>query len=406
MDAHERYHRALLQALNPAKDRPLLIRGELGQADSMHRLEVLARREYGACPVHLVYIDPLHDAEVVRRGDLLEIDCMYEALRPLYREVVTRQGAFMRLVGSQYPDLESQLASQHPEAHGRWMKAQASLGELHRDHGINRGLCTWLVAGAAQEGWARKVYPELGDQALPRLWEALYEMTSLDPNQIHQQLQRRCQALNSLGIDSFHVEGPGTDWTVGLNPLARFRAGGALTADGRFFQANLPSFEVWVTPDRNRAEGELTFTKPFLANGVLVEGLRVRMQAGAVVDCQATHGLEEFQRHIAMDEGARYGGEFALVGCDSPIHRLDTLFYSTLYDENASCHWAFGNGYADCLEGGQAMSPSQLQSLGCNASKVHTDAMWGSEQVNVTAITREGRKVPVLVAGQWQSEFL
>jgi len=406
MDAHDRYHRALLSALNPSQGRPLLIRGELGQADSMHRLESLARREYGASPVHLLYIDPLHDAEVVKWGDTLEIDTMYDGLRALYREVVAQQGSLLRLTGSQYPDLESQLAAEHPEAHGRWMKTQASLAELYRDHGINRGRCTWLVAGAAQEGWARKVYPQLGDGALERLWQDLYDMTSLDASQVHQQLQRRCQALNALNIDRFHIQGPGSDWTVGLHPLARFRCGGAHTADGRFFQANLPSFEVWVTPERSRAEGEVTFTMPFLANGVLVEGLKVRMEGGAVVECQASRGLEEFQRHIAMDEGARYGGEFALVGCDSPLYRLKTLFYSTLYDENAACHWAFGNGYADCLEGGQAMSASQLQALGCNSSKIHTDAMWGSDQIHVTAITRDGRHVPVLVSGAWQSDFL
>jgi aminopeptidase len=406
MDAQTRYHQSLIEALNPARGRPLLIRGELAQSDSMHRLEAIARKDYGACPVHLLYIDPLHDAEVVRNGDFLEIDTMYDGLRALYREVVSQQGAMLRLTGSQYPDLESQLAAECPDAHQRWMKAQSGLSELYRDHGINKGRCTWLVAGAAVDGWARKVYPHEGERALDRLWQALYQMTQVNATQLHQQLQRRCNALNSLGIDRFRVQGPGTDWTVGLQPLARFRSGGGHTADGRFFQANLPSFEVWVTPDRSRADGEVTFTMPFLAQGVLVEGLKVRMEAGAVVECQATRGLEEFKRHIAMDESARYGGEFALVGIDSPIYSLNTLFYSTLYDENAACHWAFGSGYADCLEGGQAMSPAQLQELGCNSSKIHTDAMWGSDKINVTAITREGREVPVLVGGAWQSDFV
>ena len=405
MQKHENYHRTLIRALNPSKGRPLLIRGELGQASSMHLLESIARKEYGAGPVHVLYIDPQHDAQVVRNGDFLEIDTMYDGLRALYREVVSQQGSLLRLTGCQYPELESQLAAEFPEAHQRWMKTQGQLGELYRDHGINRGRCTWLVAGAAQEGWAQQVFPQHGEAALQHLWEALYSMTSTDLDELNQQLKRRCQALNDLGIDRFHVVGPGTDWTVGLNPLARFRSGGGNTADGRFFQANMPSFEVWVTPDRHRADGQLTFTMPFLANGVLVEGLSVRMQAGAVVECQATRGLDEFKRHIAMDEGARYGGEFALVGIDSPIYQLKTLFYSTLYDENAACHWAFGSGYADCIEGGQSMSPTQLQSVGCNTSKIHTDAMWGSDQINVTAITRDGSEVPVLVGGVWQSPF-
>lgn len=413
MDVHYNYHRSLMGALNPSRGRPLIIRGELGQAESMNLLEEIARKDYGAGPVHLLYIDPLHDAKVVRTGDFLEIDTMYEPLRAIYREVVAHQGSLLRLTGSQYPDLESELAAQHPEAHQRWMKSQSSLADLYRFHGINRGLCTWLVAGAAVEGWARKVYPNLGDGALTQLWESLYDMTwarCADPQaerlRLDEVLHRRCRALNELGIDTFRVVGPGTDWTVGLHPLARFRSGGGKTADGRLFHANTPSFEVWVTPDRHRADGELTFTMPFLANGVLVEGLKVKMERGAVVECSATRGLEEFKRHIAMDEGARYGGELALVGIDSPIYRLNTLFYSTLYDENASCHWAFGNGYADCIEGGQSMGPAELEKVGCNSSKIHTDAMWGSDRVSVTARTRDGREVPVLVEGVWQPEFL
>lgn len=405
MERHENYHRTLLRALNPSPGRPLLIRGELGQAPSMHLLESIARQDYGVGPVHLLYIDPMHDAQVVRHGDFLEIDGMYDGLRPLYREVVTQQGSLLRLTGYQYPELESQLAAECPESHQRWMKSQAQLAELYRDHGIQRGRCSWLVAGAAQEGWARQVFPQHGKNALKHLWEALYSMTSSDLDELNQQLKRRCQALNDLAIDRFHVVGPGTDWTVGLNPLARFRSGGGETADGRFFQANMPSFEVWVTPDRHRADGQLTFTMPFLANGVLVEGLSVRMEAGAVVECQATRGLEEFRRHIGMDEGARYGGEFALVGIDSPIYQLKTLFYSTLYDENAACHWAFGSGYADCIEGGQKMSPAELQAVGCNTSKIHTDAMWGSDRVSVVAITRNGKEVPVLLDGVWQNPF-
>jgi aminopeptidase len=318
----------------------------------------------------------------------------------------------LRLIGSQYPDLDTELAARYPEAHQRWMEAQSAAAELYRHHGVNRGFCTWLVAGAAQDGWARKVFPQEGDRALARLWDCLYDVTWArheDPEgerrALDEGLHRRSAALNDLGIDSFHVTGPGTDWTVGLHPLARFRSGGGRTADGRYFNANTPSYEVWVTPDRERADGELSFTMPFLANGVLVEGLKVKMEKGAVVECQATRGLEEFRRHIGMDEGAKYGGEFALVGIDSPLFRLKTLFYNTLYDENAASHWAFGNGYADCIEGGQTMTPAQLKEVGCNSSKIHTDAMWGSEHVDVIAITRDGREVPVLVQGVWQPPF-
>jgi aminopeptidase len=412
MDIHLNYHRSLMGALNPAKGRPLVIRGELGQAASMNLLEEIARRDYGAGPVTLLYIDPVHDASVVRQGDFLEIDTMYDSLRAVYREVVAQRGSLMRLTGSQYPELDSQLAAEHSDAHQRWMSAQSAAAELHRNYGVNKGFCTWLVAGAAQEGWARKVHPQEGDGALARLWDNLYDVTwakCADPNAerraLDEALHRRSAALNALDIDRFQVTGPGTDWTVGLHPLARFRSGGGSTADGRYFNANTPSYEVWVTPDRLRAEGELSFTMPFLANGVVVEGLKVRMEKGAVVECHATRGLEEFKRHIAMDEGAKYGGEFALVGIDSPLYRMKTLFYSTLYDENAASHWAFGNGYADCIEGGQSMTPAQLREVGCNTSKIHTDAMWGSDQIDVVAHTRDGREIPVLVKGVWQSPF-
>lgn len=412
MDIHLNYHRSLMGALNPAKGRPLVIRGELGQAPSMQLLEEIARKEYGAGPVTLSYIDPIHDANLLRYGDFLEIDTMYDSLRATYREVVAQQGSLLRLVGEQYPDLDTQLAEECPEAFGRWMEVQSATAQLYRHHGVNRGLCTWLVAGVAQDGWARKVFPAEGDQALARLWDCLYDVTWAkceDPDKerraLDEGLHRRSAALNALGIDRFRVTGPGTDWTVGLNPLARFRSGGGRTADGRYFNANTPSFEVWVTPDRLRADGELSFTMPFLADGVLVEGLQVKMEKGAIVECHATRGLEEFKRHIAMDDGAKYGGEFALVGIDSPLYRINTLFYNTLYDENAASHWAFGNGYSDCIEGGQSMTPAQLREVGCNSSKIHTDAMWGSDKIDVIAHTRDGREVPVLLQGVWQAQF-
>lgn len=411
MDIHYNYHRSLIGALNPSPGRPLIIRGELGHAESMHILEEIARKEYQTGPVSLLYIDPQHDAQVVRQGDPFEIDTMYDHLRAPFREVIAQRGSLLRLVGSQFPDLDSQLAAECPEAHQRWMLAQSALSELHRNHGVNRGFCTWLVAGAAQEGWARKVYPN-DPNALQRLWDNLYEVTwakCADPNAerraLDERLHRRCEMLNQLKIDRLQVTGPGTNWTVGLHQLARFRSGGGQTSDGRYFNANTPSFELWVTPDRTRADGELSFSMPFLANGVIVDGLKVRMEKGAVVECQASRGLEEFQRHIAMDEGAKYGGEFALVGIDSPLYQMKTLFYSTLYDENAACHWAFGNGYSDCIEGGQSMTSAQLKSVGCNFSKIHTDAMWGSDKVDVVAHTLDGREVALLRQGVWQAPF-
>jgi aminopeptidase len=173
----------------------------------------------------------------------------------------------------------------------------------------------------------------------------------------------------------------------------------------RFF-ANLPTFENYTTPDRQRTTGVVSMTRPVLINGTNVDGLRVEFAGGRVVGFSATEGEDAFRAMLDTDEGAGYLGEVALVGIDdSPIYATGLVFQNILLDENAACHIAFGRAYVDRLDGGTNMSRDELTAAGCNDSSVHRDCMISDERTSVTAICRDGSRRPVLENGAWTGDF-
>jgi aminopeptidase len=200
--------------------------------------------------------------------------------------------------------------------------------------------------------------------------------------------------LSERRFDALHFEGPGTDLTVGLLPSSRFVAGGIETVDGIPHRPNLPSEEVFTTPDPTRTEGHVRSTKPLDVAGTVVRGLEVTFEGGRAVSIEAEHGAEMLRRRAAGDEGASRLGEVALVDGDSRIGHLSTVFYETLLDENAASHIALGNGLD------WAVGDEHLDRV--NRSEIHIDFMIGSHEVAVTGVTTDGERVPVLRGGEWQ----
>jgi aminopeptidase len=203
------------------------------------------------------------------------------------------------------------------------------------------------------------------------------------------------QRLTDRAFDALHYEGPGTDLTVGLLPGTSWQAARFERADGLVHMPNLPTEEVFTSPDPERVDGEVTSTKPLvLTDGTVVRGLRVRFEGGRAVQVDADTAAETLRTIVARDDGACRLGEVALVDAEGRIGALDTVFYDTLLDENAASHIAFGQGFpfviADEARGR------------VNSSEVHLDFMIGSNDLKVTGITADGERVPVLVEGHWQ----
>ena len=218
----------------------------------------------------------------------------------------------------------------------------------------------------------------------------------------NEDLEKRCQYLNSLGIQElrYHASN-GTDFTVGMIPEAVWRGGGETSLTGHFFNPNIPSEEVFISPMRGKAEGVVCASMPLSYEGQLIENFSVRFEGGRVVEVKAEKGEELLRQMVGMDEGAAYLGECALVPYDSPIRNCNILFYNTLFDENAACHLALGKGFIDSIDHYDQYTLEECQQMGINESMIHVDFMIGTEDMCIDAVDKDGNVIPVFRSGNW-----
>jgi aminopeptidase len=269
--------------------------------------------------------------------------------------------------------------------------------EIIRGHMIARRI-NWSGVAYPNAGWANEMF---GEPDVERLWEAVAFCTRLDePDPVaawrdHMaRLERRAATLNDLQFDALRYRGPGTDFTVGLLRTARWMSALFRTAAGREYVPNMPTEEIFTTPDRRRAEGTISSSLPLALLGDIVKGLKLTVKGGQIVDVEADHGAELVRSQMASDEGAAYFGELALVDGSSRVGKTGITFFDTLYDENATCHIAYGFGIPETFEG----EPGD----GMNISTVHTDFMVGRPELEVDGLTKDGQAVPIIRDETWQ----
>ncbi len=261
----------------------------------------------------------------------------------------------------------------------------------------------WTIVPYPTRTWARLVHSGLDeDEAFDRLSREIVHVCRLDEPDPAAAWRARVSELSAVGerldalaLDALHYEGPGTDLTVGLLPSSSWIGALSTTVDGLEHLPNVPTEEVFTTPDPERAEGHVRSTRPLvLVDGSIVRGLELRFEGGRAVDVRAEEGAEVIRTRMARDEGASRLGEIALVDRESRIGQLGTVFYETLLDENATSHLAVGSAYEE------AVAEADVPRV--NRSSTHVDFMVGGDDVDVTGITRDGRRVPVLRGGAWQ----
>jgi aminopeptidase len=262
---------------------------------------------------------------------------------------------------------------------------------------FNQRTVNWSGVAYPNHGWARKVF---GEPDVERLWELVARAVRLDePDPVAAwkahlgRLLARAALLNERRLDAIRFQGPGTDLTVGLLPASKWNAAEFETADGHRFVPNIPTEEVFTTPDPARTEGTVRATRPFSpAGGVVVEGLELRFENGRAVDVRADRGEDVVRAQLESDDGAARLGEVALVDGNSGVGQLGVVFFDVMFDENAACHIAYGKGLPMGGDG---------DDTGANASNIHVDFMIGSPEVEVDGIEPDGRAVPILRDDEW-----
>lgn len=268
----------------------------------------------------------------------------------------------------------------------------------------------WCIAAVPGKDWAEKVFPDLkGEEAVEKLWEAILSTSRVDDDPIaawekhNAALAKHCKLLNEFNFESLEYKSSdGTDFRVGLNPRGRFAGGGETTLQSNiYFNPNIPSEEVFTSPMCGVAEGKVVATKPLSYQGKLIENFWMRFKDGKVVEVHAEKNQDVLEKMIAMDEGAAYLGEVALIAYDSPINNTGILFYNTLFDENASCHLALGRGFNECLVGFENMTVEECKKAGVNDSMIHVDFMIGSADMNIVGITKDKKRVQIFKNGNW-----
>jgi aminopeptidase len=354
--------------------------------------------EAGANWVHVLYGDQHSKLYRLRHAGEDTLDYVPDWWDGMLREIDAKQGVFIQLAGDPHPNLlagqdQQRMAKTHfPRT--EWLLKMVMGGRVN-----------WTIVAAPNEGWATEVF---GEPDVERLWDLVAVATRLDqPDPVGAwkehiaNLEHRAQQMNEQAFDSLHFKGPGTDLRIGLIPAARWLSASFTTKRGITHVPNMPTEEVFTSPDYRRTDGTVACTMPLLTDGTRVEGLKLTFENGVCVDATADQNVEVVKASMARDDGAKRLGEVALVDASSAVGRTGTVFHTTLFDENAACHIAWGNGIDHALENAPD-DPAELDALGFNRSMEHTDTMIGGPEVDVDGITADGKTIPILRANVWQ----
>jgi len=367
----------------------------LGQDELVHAVAVEAYKR-GALFVDVQYFDPLVKRARIEHADPETLDFVPSWYGARIDALGERRDARINLAGITHPGA---LDGLDPALAGRdqlpYVKEVPKV--------VSERTTNWSIVPCAHPAWAKLVHPELDDDAAyEKLWEELWHVLRLDADDPARAWDERMKTLRSNAatlaghrFDAIELKGPGTDLTVGLLPTATWWAADFTTVDGLRHMPNLPTEEVFTTPDPERTTGHVNATTPLvLGDGTIIRGLRMRFENGRAVEIDADENAEALRSKAQLDDGASRLGELALVDREGRIGPLRTIFYNTLLDENAASHIALGNGFPFLVE------PDDAPRV--NTSGMHVDFMIGSDALEVTGVTRDGERVPILRGGAWQ----
>lgn len=402
----EEYAKLLIEiGLNVQKGQYVIINSPVECAD-FARLCTEAAFAVGAKDVFVQWRDDF----VSRQRWLFADDEVFDHVYPwdVQRNLtLAKQGAARLSISAQNPE---NLKGVDPDRLSRFEKAD---GEEQKEmySMLMSSSFPWCVASIPVPSWAKKVFPDVPEEeAVARLWDAIFEAVRINGEGNAVELWRNhcdrlrtiSEKLNDYNFKFLHYTNSiGTDLMVELPENHLWAAGSEYSKTGIEFVANIPTEEVFTAPKRDGVNGKIVASKPLVNNGNIIDGFYMLLKDGVITEVHAEKGEEVLKAAISVDEGASRFGEVALVPYDSPISNSGILFYNTLFDENASCHFAFGEAYPSCVKGGVDMNSEELLESGLNASATHVDFMVGTADLSIVGITRSGDKVQVFKDGNF-----
>jgi aminopeptidase len=390
--------------INIKKDQVLVIRSPL---DCAEFTRIIAREAYkaGAYDVEILW----SDQESTKIRYMLGTDELFDEVPTWQKEFfltnVKRDAAFLSIAASDpsmMKDVDVKRLQQYTKTFNR------ELGE-YRDRLMNNDNA-WCVVAAPIPAWAIKVFPDLSEvDAMDRLWDMIFKAVRADQEdpvkawEDHKEnLSKNIKTLNELNLKELHFKNSkGTDFTLEL-PVGHIWVGGSEhTTSNHEFIANIPTEEIFTTPHKTGINGKIVSSMPLNFNGSLIDDFEFTVENGRIVDFSAKEGYEQLKSLVETDEGSHYFGEIALVAYDSPISNMNTLFYNTLFDENASCHLAIGKAYPMTIDGGDKMTKEELIEHGVNDSIMHEDFMIGTADLSIVGTATSGEKVQIFKNGNF-----
>lgn len=370
------------------------------------RLCVEAAYDCGARDVVMDWTDDFVSRQRYLKADEAVFSEFPSYLKARFDWLLEQQAPALSITGS---DPEA-LKGVDPARIQTWQRASAQPTKPYYD-AMTANRFQWCVAAYPTRAWAEKVFPDKkGEDAVDALWDAIFSVCRItgDGKGVERWKEhieataRRAKILNDYNFKSLHYTNSlGTDLTIRLPDRHVWMGGADATPAGVEFVANMPTEEIFTAPRWDGVDGRVYAALPLALNGNLVRDFYLDFRNGKIVDVHAGEGEKVLKNSINLDEGSSYLGEVALVPYDSPIRNTGVLFYNTLFDENASCHLAFGSAYPNCVKGGEKLDGKGQKAAGLNQSMNHVDFMVGTADLSITGSTWDGREIPVFVEGNF-----
>ena len=374
--------------------------------DTLSLVRVIAKQAYKMGVKDIIFL--FNDDDLTLSKYLYANDAAFDEFPKFkveYAENYLKAGYHRLALHTANPEL---LQSVDPKRLDKWESVFAKANKRVQKYTMNN-MVKWVVAAAASPAWAKSLFPDLSvEKAVEKLWENIFAATRVnldDPiaawSEHDKNLKKYSKFLNKSQFTKLIYKAPGTDLEVCLVENHIWQGGSGTSKAGATFFANIPTEEIFTMPHAYKVNGVVKATKPLIELGNTIENFSFTLKDGKIVDCTAEKGKDVLKTLLSIDEGASRLGEVALVPHDSPISNTNILFKDTLFDENASCHFAFGAAYSDTVENGEKLSASEKKKIGMNESMTHVDFMVGGPELSVIGIDKKGKEVQILKNGNW-----